>query len=129
MKKLQISIFSIIIPFFVFNGCAKYGKHMPIEIKEPAQKNQSEITNYEVGFNEDILPILDSKCKMCHFVGSTMDWSQYKIFSAIKDKIIARVFEKQDMPMAGFPKLTPEEMDTMKLWIEIGMPEKKFVEE
>lgn len=123
-------------------GCAKHGKHMPLDPQsapttsaripkaatpKPEDPNScTKVIEFEVGYNEDIMPIINQKCKMCHSIAPA-NWTDYKTFAAAKDRLLNRVFEKQDMPMKGFPQLTKEEQETLKLWIDIGTPETKEV--
>lgn len=129
-------------------GCAQRGRHMPLEpqsIKSkapgtnsppvkpgtPADPNLpscSQVTEFEVGYKEDILPIVEAKCSTCHTSGwAAAYWGDYKTMSQAKDKISFRVLEKKDMPMGG--KLSEEELNTIKLWIDIGTPEERVVKD
>lgn len=125
-------------------NCAKRGKHMPLDPQSISSPNGvkgpkpnpnprptepgtcNNIIQYEVGYKEDILPIVEQKCKICHSV-APMDWTDYKTFSGAQAKVLDRVFVKQDMPMKNFPQLTTEEQEKLKTWLDIGTPEFKEV--
>ena len=79
-------------------------------------------------FVKDILPIVKSRCVMCHNAdsGDVMpNWLDYKISAAKKDKLFDRVVVKKDMPMdTGGEKMPQRERDIFDLWIRNGVKEK-----
>jgi len=78
--------------------------------------------HFEVGYEENIIPIIERACKMCHGQSSAFNWMNYETFATAKDRIINRVFVQKNMPIAGMSQLTDEESAQLKLWLETGTP-------
>lgn len=73
----------------------------------------------------DIKPIIDAKCVTCHTTGAIQ--GDFTDFNILKTKIDAgsfknRVFIQKDMPQAGSPQLTEEELGKLKCWLDQGAP-------
>ncbi|HEY0030733.1 MAG TPA: cytochrome c [Bacteroidia bacterium] len=74
----------------------------------------------------DIQPMINSKCVSCHTAGGTGtgDFTSYTGLKAKAESgsLNTRVFVLKDMPPAGNPQLTEDELSKLKCWIEQGAP-------
>jgi uncharacterized membrane protein len=76
-----------------------------------------------VGYIEDIKPIIENKCALCHSNGD-LNWLDYKIFSNRGEKILDRVIVKKDMPPSYMQTpLSDLELKTFQLWLDQGAAE------
>ncbi len=76
-----------------------------------------------VGYIEDIKPIIENKCALCHSNGD-LNWLDYKIFSNRTDKILNRVIVIKDMPPSYMQTpLSDLELKTFQLWLDQGAAE------
>jgi hypothetical protein len=78
-----------------------------------------------ISYQEKILPLVKNNCQACHNETTTppqFNWLDYKIASEHKQDIYNKVFVEKDpakkMPLGG--DLSPEDADTLKLWLETG---------
>ena len=137
----------------LLQACAKKGSHMPLDPASSkttsgtpspdvdpsnpsdgsnpspdAPKDSStyceKITLHDIGYEEDILPIVEKYCKMCH-QSEPKDWTNYKAFSSAKEVVFNRVFNTKDMPLVGYPKPNDEELNQLKHWLQSGVPQKR----
>jgi uncharacterized membrane protein len=79
-----------------------------------------------MSYSTDIQPIIAAKCATsgCHVAGGTGvgDFSTYTDLKAKVDggQINNRVYQVKDMPPAGNPQLSQDELDRLKCWIQQG---------
>lgn len=150
MNPLKNTILFALLLTSLLQACAKRGEHMPLTpinkaklgTPPPSNANPSDdpitppdnsknsstycekITISEIGYEEDILPIVEKYCKTCHQSGPK-DWTNYESFSTAKEVVFNRVFNTKDMPIAGMPKPNEEELNQLKHWLENGVPQKR----
>ncbi|MFL5764570.1 MAG: hypothetical protein ACJ77K_11565 [Bacteroidia bacterium] len=81
-----------------------------------------------MSFSTDIQPIINAKCATagCHVSGGTGP-GDFTLYLDLKGKIDGgifkhRVFDLKDMPQAGSPPLTEDEIHRLKCWVEQGAP-------
>ncbi len=73
---------------------------------------------------EDVKPVFESKCQACHVRGSGLPvWTNYVDAFSKSGRIHDRTLVKKDMPPAGTPQLSAEELALIDEWIENGSPE------
>jgi len=96
---------------------------------EPNNPDQPGVPNIPVGpsvmvgYSEDIKPIIDNKCSLCHMNGD-MNWTDYSVFSARTTQIRDRVLNKKDMPPLYMnTPLTELELSLFENWINQGAAE------
>lgn len=78
-------------------------------------------TNIQLTFVDDILPIVQQRCSLCHSQGSALPfWEDYDVIVAKKDLVRHRVFVTQDMPRGNATNMVAEERDKMATWIDQG---------
>ena len=103
-------------------------------------ETQFSYTEAEISFSEDVAPILEENCVICHGGADEngaikkemeLDLTSYDAlmvgseFGSIvepgnaEDSILWTMIEFGDMPQDGEP-LTPEELDVIKTWIAEG---------
>ncbi len=112
MKKIIVSLFIIT----AFLSSCTFKKATPL----PAGCTAT------MFFATDIKPIIDSKCVTCHFAGGS-GTGDFNIYTELKAKVDngtfkTRVFTLKDMPQAGSPQLTEDELSKLKCWVEQGAP-------
>jgi len=159
------SIALILMMMLNFQGCAKKGKHMPLDPiydsngnpsrtsrNIPSDQNKTErrptpsptpvpnpvtetptppcevTKEIDIGYNEDITPLIQKYCIACHSTPGPLNWTQYETFFAAKEKVFNRLFNTKDMPIQGFPKPTDDEMTILHRWLELGGPKERGVE-
>lgn len=72
-------------------------------------------------FQKNIKPLVKTYCVMCHAAdGPLPDWNDPTIIAQKKQQLWDRVVVKKDMPMGL--KMTPEEVEIFKRWLEAGAP-------
>jgi uncharacterized membrane protein len=74
----------------------------------------------------DIVPLMNNYCVSCHYAGGSGP-GDYTLYSDVKaavdnDKIKNRVFTLKDMPQAGSPQCTADELGKLKCWLDQGAP-------
>jgi uncharacterized membrane protein len=77
-------------------------------------------------FNTDIKPMFNTYCVSCHYAGG-IGPGDYTLYADIKvnvenGKIHNRVFNLKDMPQAGSPQLSQDDLSKLKCWIDQGAP-------
>jgi mono/diheme cytochrome c family protein len=90
----------------------------------------------DVSFSKDILPILESRCINCHGGQRTSEGLDMKTYESLiagsnngpvvtpgdaENSNLIQLVVKGKMPKRG-PKLTPEQVDILKAWINAGAP-------
>ena len=118
MKNLGVLPFMLTI--FVLASCVDDSVPKPLY---PCDNLSSTPT-----YDDDIRAIIDTKCASapgCHNVGSTLgDYSTFQgMEEDLPDNINLRVLVNKDMPIAGFPQLTQEELTKISCWLDAGHPE------
>ena len=84
-----------------------------------------------VGYEEDILPLVNSFCAPCHTSGSSggVNFTTYEGVIALNKgepvywRMVARAVETDSMPAGGNPPLSPENKDLILSWAEQDAPE------
>jgi len=114
MKKFTILFFGISL---IAISCTK-------EVGVPLPVGCTKTMFYAV----DIKPIIDTKCATpgCHEPAGTGN-GDFTVFSGVQSKvdngtIITRVYGAKDMPSAGSPQLTADELSNLKCWLDQGAP-------
>lgn len=102
------------------NGGSDGGGVIPIPVLAPNYESISKM-------------ILEPRCLACHDAGSSLDFSTYTAIISHTDLFTSPAGEDGDfveavasgmMPPKKLPKLSPEEVDVIRQWVILGMPEK-----
>ena len=93
--------------------------------------NQEEINiptrceELSVSYKNDLLPIIESKCSLasCHDIA--FKWGDFDTYEDLKERadngqLWLRISVTGSMPPAGNPKLTNEELELFKCWLNDG---------
>ncbi len=114
MKQLII----LSIGAFAFMACKQTGS-----VVAPAVAKQPKDTTLDITYQADIRQIIDSYCTKCHTGNSYIkDLSAYDLLKARVDNglLNEHLFVKNDMPPAGNPRPSDEELKKIKDWIDSG---------
>lgn len=83
--------------------------------------NDGDMQEVQITFIEDILPIIENRCSLCHSEASGLPfWEDYDTLFEKQDRVRARVFEFQDMPRGNATGMTQEERQLVADWIDQG---------
>jgi uncharacterized membrane protein len=78
----------------------------------------------KIYYSTDVKPIIDSKCVTCHTAGGAGvgDFTQFSEVQSRAALIKKRACDPAtlDMPQAGSPPLTQDEIDKLRCWIDQG---------
>src|SRR5579863_4387313 len=97
--------------------------------------NPSSAPSMGVTFNKDVLPILQRNCQTCHRPGevapmSLLNYQEARPWAAaIKTKVLTKEMPpwyadaEFDGHFLNQRKLTPQEINTIKSWVDSGAPE------
>jgi hypothetical protein len=111
---------TIVITFLLFVGFTACVKNVALQ---PSNANCSAIN---AKYSVNIQPMIAAKCATpaCHGGAISPNLTTYaNVNSHILDGHIPdRVLVKKDMPSAGSPQLTIEELDALRCWIADGHP-------
>jgi uncharacterized membrane protein len=110
-SKIIITLFS----FVVISAC----------IKQAAQKPASiDCNSIESKYGANIKPFLNLKCASsgCHDGNAPGDFTTYTGLKTYCDnnKVFDRVFVQKNMPPAGTPQLTVQELNMLECWLSKG---------
>jgi uncharacterized membrane protein len=110
MKKITLLIFSVSL---LATSCT-FEKAAPLPVG---------CTN-TMFFSTDIKPLFDTYCITCHFSGGSGpgDFSLYADIKTYSETIKYRVFVSKDMPQAGSPQLSQDDLNKLKCWLDQGAP-------
>lgn len=76
---------------------------------------------YTFTFYEDIQPILQRRCSLCHPGATPDDWTDYQQVLAKAQTVATRV-ENGSMPIANATQMTDEEREMVIIWVSEGAP-------
>lgn len=108
-----LSLFGV----FSLSACSFYRD------KEVSGKQSPTLKSAEVWFAQIKAQIFERYCVRCHDAGSSLNLNVYSEAKAAISKIQNRVLVMGDMPMEGYPQLSPDELTLLATWIENGAPE------
>lgn len=122
MKKLLISL---TISFNLLACAAEHdsgSSDFANQEKTPGQEMSKEEENTQVlSFQNDILPIVQQRCSMCHNESSGLPfWEDYETIFLKRELVRLRVFELENMPLNNATGMTSEERELFALWIDQG---------
>lgn len=120
MKNLTLAL---IVALTSITACGS--EHAPSEPDSGNQNlggdGQSEETTEALTFVDDILPIIEKRCSLCHNPRSGLPvWTEYEVIFTQKELVRRRVFEIQDMPRGNATDMTEQERELVALWVDDG---------
>ncbi|MCB0366935.1 MAG: hypothetical protein H6624_12515 [Bdellovibrionaceae bacterium] len=102
------------------SACGSEGSHKPVG-DNGGQSGANQPGTPTLSFAQDILPVVQNRCSLCHSAGSGLPfWEDYDVIVAKKDRVRHRVFVSQDMPRGNATGMTLEERDLVATWIDQG---------
>ncbi|MGI9551186.1 MAG: hypothetical protein ACR2MT_08305 [Aurantibacter sp.] len=92
--------------------------------KVPDQKNRPVAILIQEGLKEQAFSVLRDKCNVCHATKKKTDIFTPENMDSLAPDIHKQVFVKRKMPKGRKVKLTEEEAQHLKVWLDDALSEK-----
>lgn len=124
-SKPELLIFPLLF-ILLGAGCGGSGPHMfvpdpELGAAEGAPGVVGDGGSYTFGFFEEIQPIFEQRCSLCHPGATPDDWTVYAEARGKAERVAARVADGS-MPPGNATQMTDEEREMVLIWVEEGAP-------